>query len=89
MKEIEYDTNIESEIIFESYDNEIATVDENGLVTTLKTGSTSIYVYGENCDFEVKIIVNKKKRMVIVPTQSSPWRYRRPHDKVFSHRPGI
>ena len=66
--QIEYDTNIETTISFESYDEEIATVDENGLVTTLKTGTTSIYVSGANCDFEVTIVVNKKPATVYTIT---------------------
>ena len=66
--QIEYDTNIESEISFESYDEDIATVDENGLVTTIKVGTTSIYVSGENCDFEVNIVVNKKPATIYTIT---------------------
>ena len=34
---IEYETNLEDEVYFESYDEKIATVDENGVVTSVKT----------------------------------------------------
>ena len=57
---IEYETNLEDEVYFESYDEKIATVDENGVVTAVKTGTTSIYASCGGYDFEVSITVNPK-----------------------------
>ena len=80
--QIEYDTNIESEILFESYDEDIATVDEIGLVTTIKVGTTSIFVSGENCDFEVNIVVNKKPATIYTITIDG-------YDKIETTRTGV
>ena len=66
--EIEYETNIEGQIFFESFDEEIASVDENGLVTGNKKGSATIYVYSGNLEFEVTITVNSKPATVYTIT---------------------
>jgi hypothetical protein len=50
---IEYETNLEDEVYFESYDEKIATVDENGVVTAVKTGTTSIYASCGGYDYKV------------------------------------
>ena len=57
---IEYDTNLTEPITFESFDEKIATVDENGVVTALKTGTATIYAYYLHYEFEVIITVNPK-----------------------------
>ena len=57
---IEYETNIEEPITFESFDEKIATVDENGVVTALKTGTAMIYAYYLHYEFDVIITVNPK-----------------------------
>ena len=65
---IEYDTNIEEQIIFESFDEEIANVDENGVVTGNKKGTAVIYVYSGTYEFEVTINVNSKPATVYTIT---------------------
>lgn len=57
---IEYETNIEDVIYWESYDEKIATVDENGVITAVKTGTTTVYANCGGYDFEITIIVNPK-----------------------------
>ena len=37
--QIEFETNIEDGLIFESFDENYATVDQNGLVTSIKKGT--------------------------------------------------
>jgi len=57
---IEYETNIEEPIEWTSYDEKIATVDENGVVTGVKTGTATIYAYTSGFEFEVVVVVNPK-----------------------------
>lgn len=57
---IEYETNIEDVIYWESYDEKIATVDENGVITAVKTGTTTVYANCGGYDFEITIIVNPR-----------------------------
>ena len=57
---IEYDTNLDGDVDFISYDEVVASVDENGVVKGLKAGTTTIYASCDIYEFEVTIIVNKK-----------------------------
>ena len=57
---IEYETNIEDVVYFESYDEKVATVDENGVVTAKHSGTTMIYVSCGDYSFDVTIVVNPK-----------------------------
>lgn len=63
--QIEYETNIEAinsakNLNWESFDEKICEVDENGIVTALKKGTATIYCYYDNYEFEVTVTVNSK-----------------------------
>lgn len=58
--QIEYETNIDGELSWDSLDEKVCTVDENGLVTALKKGTSTIYCYYNIYEFKVDVIVNPK-----------------------------
>lgn len=60
-KQIEIDTNIDLSLLsWESYDERICTVNEEGIITAKKSGTTTIYCYYLNYEFEINIIVSPK-----------------------------
>lgn len=62
--QIEFETNIEDGLIFESFDENYANVDQNGLVTAIKKGTAIIYAYFGNLEMEVTInIVSKPAKI--------------------------
>lgn len=64
--QIEYETNIEAissaeNLNWESLDDKICSIDENGIVTAIKKGTATIYCcYDDIYEFEVTVTVNSK-----------------------------
>ncbi len=56
------------EITYSSVDKEIATVDETGLVTAKKNGSTSIIVSNGDITISISVIVNQDAEVIEEPT---------------------
>lgn len=64
--QIKYETNIEDEITWEVFNNDIIKVDDKGFVTALSRGKAFVNAYYFDLTFEVEINVEPKK--VIPPT---------------------
>ncbi len=57
--QLEYDTNI-TNLTWESFDEEVCTIDENGVITGHKKGEATVicYYYGVEGNFEFEVTVN-------------------------------
>lgn len=64
----------EPEITFSSEDENIATVDEEGVITAMDPGTTTIIVKAASVSKKVKVTVNERVVVVSTPTYTPPAR---------------